>query len=74
VADFKESLAGLKVLIVEARLNTVAEGKLGACGVAVINPPWTFQESMAEALPRLAASLDARLELSPGPSVSSPTS
>jgi 23S rRNA (adenine2030-N6)-methyltransferase len=74
VAAFKESLAGVKALIAEARLNTVTEGKLGACGMAVINPPWTFHESMAEALPWLAAPLDARLELSARPSASSPTS
>jgi 23S rRNA (adenine2030-N6)-methyltransferase len=73
VAAFKEALAGLKTLILEARLNAVAEGKLGACGVAVINPPWTFQESMAEALPWLGAPLDARLTLTSSPSASSPT-
>jgi 23S rRNA (adenine2030-N6)-methyltransferase len=74
VTLFKESLAGLKTLVLEVRLSAVAEGKLGACGMAVINPPWTFHESMAEALPWLAAPLDARLALTPGPSVSSPTS
>jgi 23S rRNA (adenine2030-N6)-methyltransferase len=73
VAVFKESLAGLKTLILEARLNAAAEGKLGACGMAVINPPWTFQESMTEALPWLAPPLDARLALTPSPSVSNPT-
>ena len=73
VAAFKETLAGLKTLILEARLNAVAEGKLGACGMAVINPPWTFQESMAEALPWLGAPLDARLALTSSPSASSPT-
>ncbi|HLG47428.1 MAG TPA: 23S rRNA (adenine(2030)-N(6))-methyltransferase RlmJ [Reyranella sp.] len=59
VATFKEQLAGLKALILEVRLKAVPDGKLGACGMAVINPPWTFQESMAEALPWLAAALDA---------------
>jgi 23S rRNA (adenine2030-N6)-methyltransferase len=73
VAAFKESLAGLKMLILEARLNTVAEGKLGACGMAVINPPWTFQEAMAEALPWLANPLAARLSLTSSPSASSST-
>jgi 23S rRNA (adenine2030-N6)-methyltransferase len=73
VAAFKDSLAGLKTLILEARLNMVADGKLGACGVAVINPPWTFQESMAEALPWLGTPLDARLALTSSPSASSPT-
>jgi 23S rRNA (adenine2030-N6)-methyltransferase len=73
VAAFKESLAGLKTLILEARLNVVVEGKLGACGVAVINPPWTFHEAMAESLPWLANPLDARLELTSSLSASSPT-
>lgn len=73
VAAFKESLAGLKTLILEARLGAVVEGKLGACGMAVINPPWTFQESMAESLPWLSGPLDARLELTSSPSASSPT-
>jgi 23S rRNA (adenine2030-N6)-methyltransferase len=73
VAAFKETLAGLKTLILEAHLNAVVDGKLGACGMTVINPPWTFQEAMAEALPRLAAPLDARLQLTPGLSASSPT-
>jgi 23S rRNA (adenine2030-N6)-methyltransferase len=66
VAAFRASLAGLKALFLEVRLNTVAEGKLGACGMAVINPPWTFQESMAEALSWLANPLDARLDLGAG--------
>ena len=73
VAAFKAQLAGLKTLILEVRLTTAADGKLGACGMAVINPPWTFQESMAEALPWVAAPLDARLALTSGPSASSPT-
>ena len=73
VAAFKAQLAGLKTLILEVRLTRAADGKLGACGMAVINPPWTFQESMAEALPWVAAPLDARLALTSGPSASSPT-
>jgi len=73
VAAFKAQLAGLKTLILEVRLTTAADGKLGDCGMAVINPPWTFQESMAEALPWVAAPLDARLALTSGPSASSPT-
>jgi 23S rRNA (adenine2030-N6)-methyltransferase len=63
VAAFKEQLAGLKTLALEMRLDAVTDGKLGACGVAVINPPWTFQESMAEALSWLAKPLDASGDL-----------
>lgn len=73
VVTFKEALAGLKTVVLEARLNAVVDGKLGACGMAVINPPWTFEEAMAESLPSLANALDARLELTPTPSASSPT-
>jgi 23S rRNA (adenine2030-N6)-methyltransferase len=73
VAAFKQSLAGLKTLLLEVRLSAVVEGKLGACGMAVINPPWTFQEAMAEALPWLGGPLDAQLALTPGLSASSPT-
>lgn len=59
VEAFTATLAGLKTLVLELRLNAAPEGKLAACGLAVINPPWTFQEAMAEALPWLAAALDA---------------
>jgi len=60
VAAFKASLAGLKALVLELRLDGVPEGKLAACGLAVINPPWTFPESMTKALPWLGAALGAR--------------
>jgi 23S rRNA (adenine2030-N6)-methyltransferase len=35
----------------------VAPGKLSACGLLVINPPWKFEEAMREALPWVAAQL-----------------
>jgi 23S rRNA (adenine2030-N6)-methyltransferase len=69
VEAFKATLAGLKVIIVELRLDSAPEGRLAACGLAVINPPWTFQESMEEALPRLGAALGLTYRLS----ASSPT-
>jgi 23S rRNA (adenine2030-N6)-methyltransferase len=73
-AAFTASLAGLKTLVLEWRLKAVPPGKLAACGVAVINPPWTFQEAMAEALPWLGAALDATSALTSRPSsASSPT-
>ena len=39
----------------ELRLDGIAPGKLAACGLAVINPPWRFEEAMREALPWIAA-------------------
>ena len=35
----------------------VEPGKLAACGLAVINPPWRFEEAMREALPWIAERL-----------------
>jgi len=71
VEAFIASLADLKTLVLELRLKAAPAGKLAACGLAVINPPWTFQETMAEALPWLAAALDAML--TSRSSASSPT-
>ncbi|WP_428665125.1 23S rRNA (adenine(2030)-N(6))-methyltransferase RlmJ [Reyranella sp.] len=59
VAGFIAGLAGLKALTLELRLPPSAEGKLSACGLAVINPPWKFDEAMAEALPWVGAALGA---------------
>jgi 23S rRNA (adenine2030-N6)-methyltransferase len=64
VAALKATIAGLKVLTLELRLKEVPDGKLAACGVIVINPPWTFADTMAEALPWLESALDARSHLS----------
>ena len=44
----------------ELRLDGVAPGKLAACGLAVINPPWRFEEAMREALPWIAAARAGR--------------
>jgi len=67
VEAFKATLSGLKAVTLELRLEHAAEGKLAACGVAVINPPWTFQESMAEALPWLGAALGATPAMATAP-------
>jgi len=61
VAGFMATLAGLRLLALEARLDRPRDGKLAACGIAVINPPWTFEESMAGALPWLGSALGATL-------------
>jgi 23S rRNA (adenine2030-N6)-methyltransferase len=50
-------LAAFKPLILEVRLDGIAPGKLAACGLAVINPPWRFEEAMREALPWIAGHL-----------------
>jgi 23S rRNA (adenine2030-N6)-methyltransferase len=59
VAGFIAGLAGLKATTLELRLPASAEGKLSACGLAVINPPWKFEEAMAEALPWVGSALGA---------------
>lgn len=59
VAAFIAGLAGLKAITLELRLPPSAEGKLSACGLAVINPPWKFEEAMAEALPWVGSALGA---------------
>jgi 23S rRNA (adenine2030-N6)-methyltransferase len=56
---FVQGLAALRPLILELRLAEVEEGKLTACGLAVINPPWRFEEAMREALPWIATQLGA---------------
>jgi 23S rRNA (adenine2030-N6)-methyltransferase len=54
---FVRELAAFKPLVLELRLDGIAPGKLAACGLAVINPPWRFEEAMREALPWAAAQL-----------------
>jgi 23S rRNA (adenine2030-N6)-methyltransferase len=54
---FAADLASFEALVLELKLDGVAPGKLAACGLAVINPPWRFEEAMREALPWMAAQL-----------------
>ncbi|MBI2738248.1 MAG: 23S rRNA (adenine(2030)-N(6))-methyltransferase RlmJ [Rhodospirillales bacterium] len=56
-AAFARDLAAFRPLVLELRLGGIAPGKLAACGLAVINPPWRFEEAMREALPWVAARL-----------------
>ncbi|WIM09724.1 23S rRNA (adenine(2030)-N(6))-methyltransferase RlmJ [Enhydrobacter sp.] len=49
----RTSLVTLDLKLGEA----AAPGKLAACGLTVINPPWKFEEAMREALPWVAAHL-----------------
>jgi 23S rRNA (adenine2030-N6)-methyltransferase len=73
---FVEALAGLKLVRLELRLGrSVEPGKLAACGLAVVNPPWKFEEAMGVALPWMAdrlgadvsATVDARPARGPAP-------
>ncbi len=60
---FVAALAPLKTVRLELHLPSLQHAdKLAACGLAVINPPWKFQEAMEEALPWIADRLarDAR--------------
>jgi len=56
VAAFVAGFAGLKTTRLELEIPA-DETKLAACGVLVINPPWKFDEAMAEALPWIEAQL-----------------
>jgi 23S rRNA (adenine2030-N6)-methyltransferase len=54
---FVRELAAFKPLVLELRIDGIAPGKLAACGLAVVNPPWRFEEAMREALPWIAEQL-----------------
>lgn len=54
---FARDLAAFRPLVLELRLDGIAPGKLAASGLAVINPPWRFEEAMRESLPWIAARL-----------------
>ena len=56
-AALVHELAAFKPLILKMTLDGIEPGKLAACGLAVINPPWRFEEAMREALPWIAAHL-----------------
>ncbi|MBS0223652.1 MAG: 23S rRNA (adenine(2030)-N(6))-methyltransferase RlmJ [Proteobacteria bacterium] len=57
-ARFVDALSQMRLLVVELHLGERAGAdKLAACGLAVINPPWMFEEAMREALPWVARQL-----------------
>jgi 23S rRNA (adenine2030-N6)-methyltransferase len=63
-AAFVAALEAPKRLVMELRVPGEAGAtKLTACGLAVINPPWRFEEAMAEALPWIAATLGGKARL-----------
>ncbi len=54
---FAGELAAFKPLTLDLHMEAVEPGKLAACALAVINPPWRFEEAMREALPWIAERL-----------------
>jgi len=56
-AAFAAELAAFKPLTLELHLSAVEPGKLVASALAVINPPWRFEEAMRDALPWIAERL-----------------
>ena len=51
---FANELASFKPLTLALHLDGIEPGKLAASALAVINPPWRFEEAMREALPWIA--------------------
>ena len=56
-ASFVEALEIFEPLRLTLDMGDHGAGKLSACGLAVVNPPWRFEEAMREALPWIAARL-----------------
>lgn len=64
VAGFLGAIEAPRLLTMTLRLGDGGEGgKLTACGLAVINPPWRFDEAMAEALPFIARVLGGKASM-----------
>ncbi|MCX7360426.1 MAG: 23S rRNA (adenine(2030)-N(6))-methyltransferase RlmJ [Alphaproteobacteria bacterium] len=57
VEAFVASVASPKMLRLELQVPETAAGKLAACGLLVVNPPWQFEEAMSAALPWIAGVL-----------------
>lgn len=68
---FVREMSAFRPLVLELRLDGMAPGKLAACGLAVINPPWRFEEAMRETLPWIAARLgpDVSWAVDAGPAI-----
>lgn len=60
VASFASRLGSLRHLHLEMQVPPAVPGKLAACGMTVINPPWQFDESMRRSLPWIAEMLGGR--------------
>ena len=59
--SFVGALADLEPLRLTLDLGSGEAGRLSACGLAVVNPPWRFDEAMRAALPWIAARLGPRV-------------
>ena len=67
-AAFVAELKAPRLLVMKLRVGgETGTGKLAACGLAVINPPWRFEEAMAEALPWIATVLGGRASVVASP-------
>lgn len=65
VADFYRDIQQLQAeyCILHFSLTTeVAPGKLSACGILLINPPWQIKETLANTLPALSSALQLHWE------------
>ena len=51
---FADELASFRPLTLSLHLDGVESGKLAASALAIINPPWRFEEAMRETLPWIA--------------------
>jgi 23S rRNA (adenine2030-N6)-methyltransferase len=71
-AAFVQALAASSPLTLELRLGDAEPGRLAACGLAVVNPPWRFAEAMREALPWIAAQLGPAVSAVVGAAPASP--
>ena len=60
VDRFVQAFANLKNVRLELGIPPNVPGRLAACGVFVLNPPWKFAEAMREALPWIAALLEGK--------------
>lgn len=64
VATFEASLpAGWLRLELALPDGAVPAGKLAACALAIVNPPWTFAEVLEEALAWIAARIEGRFSV-----------
>ena len=73
VETFLAAVSTAKTLRLELRVPETAPGRLAACGLLVINPPWQFEEAMREALPWIAKVLGGQASLVAPPAVARST-
>jgi 23S rRNA (adenine2030-N6)-methyltransferase len=66
VGRFLGAFSSPKTLRLELHLASAVQGRLAACGMLVINPPWKFEEAMREGLTWIASILGARACIAAG--------